>query len=248
MIAALLLLSFATAGNVTTPEQDFEQGVSLRENARAARESFARAARGFDRAWGESPSPGLAVARGRSHFLAGNLPQSLAALHAGLALAPYDAELQADLRAVRGTIRYPEPADPNLRVRPDEWGGLRSRVSPWDAYFVGITFGIVAVVGSIFFFTTRPRWSGVVAIVGWVGVVASAALAWKIGNTEVRPVAIVTTDTVLRRGNGTSFQPRTPEPLPRGTELWEVGSRGGWLQVELPGGAIGWVPEQTVLK
>ena len=31
-------------------------------------------------------------------------------------------------------------------------------------------------------------------------------------------------------------------PLPAGAEVRELSRRGGWVQVELPGGAVGWLP------
>ena len=52
----------------------------------------------------------------------------------GLALVPYDAELQQSLAAARAAIPYPEPLSPAERVRPDPVNGLRNRVAPWDLY------------------------------------------------------------------------------------------------------------------
>lgn len=245
MIVALLLLSLSSAA---PPEQEFAHGVTARGNARTAREAFARAAAGFDEAWRQSPTPERAAARGRAHFLAGDVSHSLAAVHAGLALAPYDAELQADLRGVRSTIRYPEPTAPALRVRPFEPSGLRSRVSPWDAFTAAGLCGLVAVVGSVLALTTRPRGAVIAAMVGWVGVAACGLLAWRIATERPPAVAILSADTVLRRGNGVSYPPRLTEVLPRGAELRPVGERGGWVQVELPGGAVGWVERTKVLS
>ena len=35
--------------------------------------------------------------------------------------------------------------------------------------------------------------------------------------------------------------------LPRGAEVRELARRGGWMQVEIPGGAVGWVPLAAVI-
>ena len=65
---------------------------------------------------------------------------------------------------------------------------------------------------------------------------------------EAEPVAVVAVDGVtLRKGNGESYPPRVETKLPRGAEVRVVGRRGGWVQVKLPGGAVGWLPEAGVL-
>ena len=58
---------------------------------------------------------------------------------------------------------------------------------------------------------------------------------------------MVTDDAVLRRGNAESYPPRLDPRLPRGVEARELTRRGGWVQVELAGGAAGWLPETIVL-
>jgi hypothetical protein len=56
-------------------------------------------------------------------------------------------------------------------------------------------------------------------------------------------VLVLTADEVLRTGNGPSYPARLDAPLPRGAEVRERARRGGWVQVELTGGAVGWVRE-----
>ncbi|MBX9582503.1 MAG: hypothetical protein K2X87_19535, partial [Gemmataceae bacterium] len=66
---------------------------------------------------------------------------------------------------------------------------------------------------------------------------------------DPRPVVVVAVDTPLRTGNGGSYPPRDgfDRPLPKGAEARELTRRGGWVQVELTGGAVGWVPDRAVL-
>ena len=47
---------------------------------------------------------------------------------------------------------------------------------------------------------------------------------------------------LLRAGNGLSYPPRYETPLNRGVEARLLFARGAWLQIELSGGEIGWVP------
>jgi hypothetical protein len=52
---------------------------------------------------------------------------------------------------------------------------------------------------------------------------------------------------LLRRGDGLAFPPRYYTPINRGVEARRLFERGGWVQIELSGGEIGWVPRDSVL-
>jgi hypothetical protein len=59
------------------------------------------------------------------------------------------------------------------------------------------------------------------------------------------PLVVVAEDGVLlRRGDGLAYPPRYDTPLPRGAEARLRRERGTWLQIELSGGEIGWVPRE----
>jgi hypothetical protein len=58
---------------------------------------------------------------------------------------------------------------------------------------------------------------------------------------------VISKNEELRTGNGNAFPTRIDALLPRGAEVRELGRRGGWVQVELAGGAVGWVPANVVL-
>ena len=71
----------------------------------------------------------------------------------------------------------------------------------------------------------------------------------RIAEDERQPLVLVTMNGVtLRRGNGSLF-PRHPD-LPqvnRGMEARLLTRRGDWVQVQFPGGEIGWLPNEVVL-
>jgi hypothetical protein len=235
-----------------TAEMDFLEGVEARADAAIARPHFADAASLFDsRGAAGERTPSLALNRGRAHFLAGQVPQAIRAFRDGLELFPWDAELQRDLAAARATVAYPAEPDPASRVRPDPPASLRHRLSPWDLFLAATLFALVVAVGLARRFTTADRWAAPLAATGLVGLLLVAVAAWKI-DAEARserdhPVVVLAADVVLRTGNGTAFPARLGTPLPRGAEVRQLTQRGGWVQVQLPGGAIGWVPEAAVL-
>jgi uncharacterized protein YraI len=65
----------------------------------------------------------------------------------------------------------------------------------------------------------------------------------------IRPPAevwrVVAEPTPLRAGNAASYPVRVP--LPAGAEVRELLRRGAWVQVEVAGGAAGWVPAAALL-
>jgi hypothetical protein len=69
---------------------------------------------------------------------------------------------------------------------------------------------------------------------------------------DAQPAAVVRLDgTVLRHGNGLSYPPHghqgVPIRLAAGVEAVVRTQRAnGWVQLELPGGTIGWVPQDAV--
>ncbi len=241
-LVALLTVSTSLEANVS-PEEWFRRGVEARNDSVAAREYFANAADRIDLA-----SPESALAKARAHFLAGQTPKALAAIHAGLALAPYHRELQGDLLAIRETIRYPESADPRLRVRPDAPRELRHRVSPWEPFALASIFGSLAALGFAKRFTTRPPWASAVIAIGLIGAAFVIGLAIHISRLDSPSPLILANAATLRKGNGESYPPKIADPLPRGAEVRELGRRGGWVRVELAGGATGWLPETAILR
>lgn len=233
-------------------EWAFAAGVETRSDAAAARKHFATAGAGFDTHWhGGNRSALLAVQRGRSHFLAGNLPKAVVAFRAGLRETPCDLDLLRGLAECRAAIPYPTPARAEERLRPDPPSGWRHRVGEWDAFRLAALSAALAVIGLARRLTARDGWAIPVAAVGGVGALVCLVAALEFGAeaaAEVeRPTLVVTAEVYLRKGNGLSHQPRIDATVPRGTELAERTRRGDWVQVEVAGGAVGWLPESAVV-
>lgn len=234
-------------------ESAFALGTQHRDDADAAREWFRAAARGYDELWRRGRhNPALALARARAHRLGGDLPAGLAALHEGLAVARYDRPLRVELEDARSAVAYPHDGDLAAQCRPTPPGGIGTRMSPAEAYLAAGLLWLLASLGVARFAMTRaPVWLGFTG----VGVVCLAVLGglwcqdWRRQTAaEARPVVIVTADAMLKAGNGDSWTDRLNARLPRGVEARELSRRGGWVQVELAGGAVGWLPETAVMS
>src|SRR5207248_858527 len=60
-------------------------------------------------------------------------------------------------------------------------------------------------------------------------------------------VVIARDKVVLRKGNGDAYPPRYETPVNRGVEARLLFARNDWLQIELAGGEVGWVPRDAAL-
>lgn len=253
MSATLLALALIAgqapgADDEESARRSYRLGAERREDAQSARPHFARAASEYETLWDRgSRSPELAQSRARAEFLAGHLPEAIAAAHAGLRLAPHHAGLQRDLETYRDAVALP----PGERLRPARIAGVRARLSEWDLLdLTAIGLGLVGL-GAAKRFTAGSVWATPVAIAGALGLIVCAALAGKRALEEradlASPIWILRSDEPLRKGNGDSHPARLESALPRGAEVRELSARGGWVQVQLAGGAIGWLPEDRLI-
>lgn len=233
-------------------EYEFTQGVKFRDDAAVARPFFHQAARAYDELWRrDHRRPELALNRARAHRLAGDLPGAIAALHEGLAAARFDRRLQVELEEARSAVQYPLDGVLAAECRPQPARTIGTRMSPVEAYLIAAVLWLLASAGAARFAMTRaPRW----LLLAGTGLVCLAVLGgfwwydWRQQHQEnARPLVVVRRDTVLRRGNGDSFPPRFDSRLPAGVEARILSTRGGWVQVELAGGAAGWLPEDSIL-
>ncbi len=224
------------------PDAAFARGVDARDDAKAARPHFIGAAKGYDAEWeAGNHSPALATNRSRAHALGGDLPGAILAAREGLRDTPSDAELIRQLETLRDAVPYPPG------TRPDKPGGVRTRLSPWDVFGLAAVGVLLVVVGLARRCTTRDGWALPVAGGGVVLLVLAGLGAWQLHREAVAepPPLVLVRQTTLRKGNGDTYPPRLESELPRGAEVTPRLRRGGWVQVELPGGVLGWLPEEN---
>ena len=233
-------------------EAAFAAGVEARGDADAARTHFRSAAAEYDFVWNAGfHNPAVGLNRARARRLAGDLPGAIAALHEALALARYDRTLQVDLDDARAAVAYPLAGELAGQCRPDPVRTVGARMSAAEAFLLAGVFALAAGLAAARYAMTRtPGWLGVGGL-ALAALVALGGLWWQDerdrSRREAFPLVVVVDEAFLRRGNAESYPPRLEPKLPRGVEARELGRRGGWVQVELAGGAAGWLPESAVL-
>ena len=251
---ALALVLLAAPAAAQSPDlaadaaRHFAAGVAARDDAAAARPHFRAAAAAYDAVWeGGRRNPAVGLARARSRRLAGDLPGTIVALHAALGVAPSDRDLQVELADARAAVDYPRAGELAEQCRSEPVRTVRARMSAAEAFVLAAVFALGAGLAAAQFAMTRaPGWLGVSGV-SLAALLALGGLWWQDARADPRPLVVVADDAVLRRGNADSYPPRLEPKLPRGAEARELGRRGGWVQVELAGGAAGWLPEAAVI-
>lgn len=254
LLALLLLPCAASAGSPGDPlraaAEAFAEGASLRGDSAQARPKFARAAELYDVVWNRGlRSAELALARARAHRLAGSLPRSIAALRDGRAAVPSARELQIELAEARAAVAHPLEGPVGAQCRARDAFTVAARVSVAEAWVLVGALWFCACACVVRFVMTRTA--------GWLWAAGAFALALAAfgalwihdarARSDDRPAHVILSDALLRTGNASSYPERLDAPLPAGAEVRERSRRGGWVQVELPGGAIGWLPETALV-
>jgi tetratricopeptide (TPR) repeat protein len=261
-VIAALLLAAAAPGveSAALPASDlrgeaeaaYRAGLEARADAAKARPCFARAAAAYERLWQIGPrTPALARDLAQTHLLAGDLARAIRTYRLGLRLAPSDRDLRVGLDFARQQVAYPVTGSLTESARPRERRSLL-HVAPAILFYAAA--GGLYLLGCLGlargWMTRRPSWWAV----GGAGLILAAALAggtaWEAQRRadERRPFAVVAGGgTGLHKGNGDEFPLRVPERLPEGVELSVLAERGGWLQVQLAGGEVGWLDRARVV-
>jgi hypothetical protein len=237
---------------VKQAESAFAEGVRLRDDAARARPYFRRAAECFE----DLRQRGVANAvlyrnLGNAWLLAGDLPQAILSYRRGLRLTPGDRDLRAALAEARALVVY--PAGSSLgQPRPAGRPPWLPYPSPRWLFFAAVACYALACAVLTRWLMLRNRKH---LTIGINLVIAAALLTigtgvlghWQ-GQESARPLVVIADDgLLLRKGDNLQFPPRYPAPVNKGVEARLLFTRGDWVQIELAGGEVGWVPRQFVL-
>jgi tetratricopeptide (TPR) repeat protein len=233
-------------------EAEFQEGVELRQDREQARPHFRSAADYFE----ELSQRGVRNAvlyrnLGNAYLLADDLPRAILWYRRGLRLAPNDVDLRDSLAEARQRVSYPAAGDlgrPRSDDRPPWLPHLRSS---WLMLAATIFYALGCLSVTRWRMVRRGRLlnGGLLALL-MAGVLAGWLMirTKEQSNHEEHPLVVIARDGVqLRRGNGTAFPPRYAASVNRGVEGRRLFERGGWVQIELSGGEIGWAPREAVL-
>jgi tetratricopeptide (TPR) repeat protein len=237
---------------VEQAQSAFEEGVRLRQEAEKARPHFREAARYFEALHQRGVrNASLYLNLGHAYLLAGDLPHAILSYRQGLRLAPNDLALRQSLTEARERVVYPSSGGlgrPRDDSRPP-W--LPHPRSEWLIAGAAVSYLLACVALTRWRMVRRSRLFGLglFSLLVAAGLAAWLALrARQEREQHEHPLVVIARDgALLRRGNSTTFPPRYDTPVNRGVEARRLFERAGWVQIELSGGEIGWVPRGWVL-
>lgn len=233
-------------------EEEFARGLDARNDRNKAIPHFLAAEQYFEelRRRG-ADNPELSRNLGNAALLADDLPRAVLAYRHGLRLSPTDAGLRAGLEEARARVAY--GSDGGFGRPPDD------ARPPWlprlgsDWLFLGAAACYVAacVLLTRWLMVRGRRWlfGGAAALAAAAGLTTLLVLAVRSEREErERPLVVISEDGVpMRKGDGPTYPPRYDTPLNKGVEARRLFERGGWAQIELSGGEVGWVPGDCLL-
>jgi len=256
-----LIVILAQAPDRTGPpsshaQADFRDGIKARQNPEPAgfpaEYFFREAAENYEIMRGEEGIRSSALERslGHAYFLSGDLARAILAYRRGLRLNPGDPKLETALAYARSRVEYPpSPTADLMRPEREYWPG-------WlELHRLGVvafaTYSIACLAVTRWRMTRRRLWlrlavgAAVIALIPTAG----SGVEWlRQLRDAATPVVVLARSEMLRTGNGTEYLPRLDVALPRGAEVRRLFERGGWYQVELSGGPVGWLPRDAVVE
>ena len=257
-------LAFAQASNGALAEADlanlaaleFHKGVEQREAKERAIVHFRAAAKYWQELQRRGvANPALYLNLGNALLLSGDVPGAIVSYHRGLKLEYTNQSLHRAIEAAREQVNFPIEGALGRQISRE--------ATPLHTLNSGQFFAIgFALYVAMCFRLMRGRIIGhrghQAAALAYLGLAGFAAIAG-IRRADVErsyvltKVAVVTRDGErLRKGDGwlspgePAFPPRYPTPLPAGVEMRVIRDARRWLQVELSGGEMGWVPASSV--
>ena len=233
--------------------QAFEEGMHLRGDPLRARERFRLAGSLYEKIHEQGiHNAALYRSQGSAYLLAGDLPQAILAYRRGLRSDPADTDLQEALAAAREDVARKLSGSLGRPPRSDRPPWLpRVGFSTW-------TFALLLLV-YLLCCLTLARWAMTrrreLLLAGTIGLLVGGTAAVLLTLATIYeqrqhagPLVVIAQDELpLRLGNGLSYSSRYPETLPAGAEARLLFRRSDWLQIELSGGEIGWVPLSAAL-
>jgi hypothetical protein len=259
MAVLLTVPGTAPADRAAQAEATFAQGVQLASNNPGeARMCFTCAAAMYEQLCAATPSPALYRNLGNAYLLAldpddakaDNLARAILAYRRGLQLDPADHELRRRLEYARQQVYHAPPGtfgQPPTDHRPPwlpRWPGLLFTLAAAGYALAWLAFVRWRMVRRRLWLNVAGAWAVfmLLFLAGW------AAEARQISLERRYPPVVIARDGVqLLVGNGSRYPPRYETPLHRGVEAQLRHDRGRWLQIELGGGQVGWVPRDAVL-
>jgi len=184
---------------------------------------------------------------GNAYFRAGEYGRAIAAYRKARPYRPRDPYLEANLRQALSVApgRMPEPP-PAWWTHVLFWSGWLALPDKFYAAFAAIVFS--ALVAAAALLARRPRgyWLSAMLFVVALVLGIDAGLAYADAHWSHR--AVVTGETVARKGIGKDYEPAFDQPLKDGAEFTILSENGDWVLGHFEGIGDGWLRAESVAR
>lgn len=256
-ILLLALLSASSALAALTPQQrlaiieeaqqSYDRGIeTLRTSPTQAREAFRIAAERFQLVADDGVSNGrLLYNLGNAYLQSGDLGHAILNYRRAEQFMPGDARLRSNLDFARSLSRSKIESSGASKLTDAVLGWhqrlpLRWRFGTFIAAHITLWLSLASVVVGLARFHGFLKSTVVAAAVIWL--LSGISVASDLTDVGRAPAGVlIADDVVVRKGNGTGFEPLYEQPLHAGVEFTLLHQRGEWLEIRLPNQAEGWI-------
>ena len=184
---------------------------------------------------------------GNAYFRAGEYGRAIAAYRKAKAYRPRDPYLEANLRQALSVApgRVLEPPPP-WWTHVLFWSGWLS--FPEKAYAAFVGFLLAALAASAALILRRPRVHWASAILALCAAVLSLDAGLAHADVSWSRHAVVTSETIARKGIGKDYEPAFDQPLKDGAEFTILSENGDWVFGHFEGIGDGWLRREHVVR
>lgn len=184
---------------------------------------------------------------GNAYFRAGAYGRSIAAYRKAKPFRPRDPYLEANLRHVLSVApgRLPEPPPP-WWTHVLFWSGWLSFPEKAYAAFAGFVLAALAAIAAVVLRRPRIHWISAVLVLAGIVLSLDAGLAY--AGVSWSQHAVVTGETIARKGIGKDYEPAFDQPLKDGAEFTILSENGDWIFGHFEGIGDGWLRREYTVR
>jgi tetratricopeptide (TPR) repeat protein len=184
---------------------------------------------------------------GNAYFRAGEYGRAIGAYRKAKAYRPRDPYLDANLRQALSIApgRLPEPPAP-WWTHVLFWSGWLSYPEKTYAAFAGLLLAALAASAALILRRPRVYWISAALLLSGIVLSVDAGLAY--ADMSWSRHAVVTDETVARKGIGRDYEPAFDQPLKDGAEFTILAESGDWVFGHFEGIGDGWLRREHVVQ